>query len=837
MYYTLTGQSGNSYSYHVVLKLYRDCFSSGAQLDDRAPISIFSNANFASVWSGNINRTNIVTLQLGSPSPCISNPPPVCYQVGYYEFDVTLPGTPSGYTITYQRCCRITGINNLFSSSSVGATYTAVIPGTSALATAPANNSAHFSGADTVIVCANNYFCYNFGAKDLDGDVLSYSFCTAYVGGTSGNPAPNPPAAPPYSSVPYSTSYNEGAPLGSKVNLNPATGMMCGVAPAAGIYVVTVCVTESRNGVPIAVQRKDLQIKVGDCNVASSVLKPEYVSCDGFTFNFHNEAPPSPLIHTYYWEFGDGTTSTEATPTHTYADTGVYTFKLVVNRGEGCSDSATSRIKVYPGFFPDFTFTGVCISKPTNFLDQSRTAYGFVNGWQWDFGDLSALNDTSSVKNPSYTYNQTGVKTVSLIVTSNKGCIDTITKDVSIYDKPPMRVAPKDTLICKGDPVQLSGFGEGDFSWTPTTNITNANTPHPTVSPQATTWYVATLNDQGCINRDSVHVRVVDHVTLQARSDTAICVGDSVLLMATTDGLRYSWQPIESVVNPNALTTMALPPATTTYTITAQIGSCTATDDVVVRLVPLPGAEAGPDTMICYNTGVQLHATIKGNAFSWGPAATLDNPNSLNPVASPRTTTRYILTVYDNIGCPKPGRDSVVVTVIPKINADAGEDKAVVVGQRVQFNATGGIGYVWSPGTSLSNTGIPNPVAVYDGSFDSIRYKVVVNNEWGCIDSAFVGVRIFKTDPSIFVPSAFTPNGDGRNDIFRPIAAGMERLEYFRVFNRWGQLVYSTTKTGQGWDGRINGKEQGTGTFVWVVQGIDYTGKSFFAKGTVVLIR
>jgi gliding motility-associated-like protein len=120
---------------------------------------------------------------------------------------------------------------------------------------------------------------------------------------------------------------------------------------------------------------------------------------------------------------------------------------------------------------------------------------------------------------------------------------------------------------------------------------------------------------------------------------------------------------------------------------------------------------------------------------------------------------------------------------------------------------------------------------------ESIRYQVVVSDEAGCSDTAYVQVRIFKTEPRIFVPSAFTPNGDNNNDVFRPIAAGMKQMEYFRVFNRWGQLVFSTTENGKGWDGRINGQEQASGTYVWLVKGIDYTGKEFSAKGTVTLIR
>src|SRR4030095_3327150 len=122
-----------------------------------------------------------------------------------------------------------------------------------------------------------------------------------------------------------------------------------------------------------------------------------------------------PLIKTYYWDFGDGNTSTAATPTHTYADTGVYTFKLVINRNLEGSDREISKIKVFPGFFPDFSYSGICVSKPTRFSDKTSTVYGFVDTWRWDFGDLSSSGDVSALQNPTYVYNQTGTNNVRFI--------------------------------------------------------------------------------------------------------------------------------------------------------------------------------------------------------------------------------------------------------------------------------------------------------------------------------------------------------------------------------------------------------------------------------------
>jgi gliding motility-associated-like protein len=320
-------------------------------------------------------------------------------------------------------------------------------------------------------------------------------------------------------------------------------------------------------------------------------------------------------------------------------------------------------------------------------------------------------------------------------------------------------------------------------------------------------------------------------------ADTVICATDSVMLTGQSNALHYNWTPAATVASPTKLTTNALPITTTTYHIHATIDHCEADYDVTIKLVPYPVANAGPDTTICFNSAAQLHAAIVGSTFSWTPSNTLNNPNSLNPVATPFGTARYILTVHDTLGCPKPKTDTVVVNVLPKIIPFAGNDTAVVVGQPLQFHATGGISYEWSPSTGLNHTNIHNPLGFYDGSFDSIIYKVIISNEQGCSDSDYVKVAIFKTSPSIFVPTAFTPNGDGKNDVFRPIAVGISKFEYFRVFNRWGQLVFETKIPGRGWDGKIGGKEQGSNTYVWVVKGTDFTGKQVFDKGTVTLIR
>jgi gliding motility-associated-like protein len=845
--YTYLGQTSTEIRYHVTLTVYMECNATGGQIDPSIPFTFFEKGTSRIEQNVDVPITTQFLLSKTADEKCISGDQTGCYyKIVIYDLaTISLPLNSNGYTISYQRCCRINGINNVLNSQDIGNTYSIDIPGRSVAPNAETNSSARFLTNDTIVVCGNSELNYSFLAQDPDGDILRYQFCDAWVGGATSpqsQVAPNPASAPPYNMVPYSSGYSGGSPLGSDVSIDPNTGLITGIAPGLpGEYVVTVCVSEYRGNTLIATTRKELHMRVGNCTPITATLNPSYITCDGYSLSFQNNSSSSD-IQNYFWDFGVASltndTSNVALANYTYSDTGVYNVKLVVNKGLACTDSTTTQAKVFPGFFPDFSFAGVCATKPTVFTDKTIATYGTVNSWTWDFGNTNATTDVSTQQNPNYSYPVVGTYNVRLIAGSSKGCKDTLTKDITIIDRPPLSVRFKDTLICNGDALQLEAIGNGTFTWSPAgADIINENTAKPTVTPVATKKYYVLLNDNGCLNTDSVRVRVVDFVTLKARGDTTICATDSVRLNASSDGLKFLWSPAGTIGNPNIINPMAAPAGTTTYTVTASIGHCNATDDVVVTTVPYPGANAGADTVICFGTTAQLNGSIVASTFSWSPATTLTNVNTLSPIATPAGTTAYVLTVQDNIGCPKPNRDTVLVKVLPKINAFAGGDTAVVVGQPLQFHATGGVGYLWSPSTWLNKSDIPDPVAIYNEEIENIRYKVDVFNEANCVDSAFVSVKIFKTKPQVFVPTAFTPDGDGKNDMFRPIAVGITRIEYFRVYNRWGQLVFSTTVNGKGWDGKIGGKDQGSGTFVWLVRGADFTGKTFFAKGTVTLIR
>lgn len=842
MFYKYLGEVAGGHQYEITLKLYRDCNSTGAQLDASAAIAIYSigNPNVPYLTLSVVkNRTD--RLSLSKPSPCIDNPPIVCYEVGYYITTVVLPGTPLGYNVTYQRCCRIENISNVINSDQVGATYTATIPGTADVPTAPINNSAQFVGKDTVVVCEHSSFSYDFSAVDPDqaiyGDSLVYGFVQAYVGGSTGNAAPNPPGPPPYASVPYGFGFTYIRPMGADVTIDTKTGLVSGIAPAAGIYVVSVGAYEIRNNEIIAVHRKDLQIKVAACSIASADLQPQFITCDGFTLNFFPRTS-SPLIKSYYWDFGvpgmTNDTSNLKTPIFNFPDTGVYHVILITNRGQDCSDTGYTTAKVFPGFFPGFYALTSCKGIPVQFNDTTKTKYGVVSEWHWYFGDPSTTADSSQLQNPTYAYAQASSYPVQLIVSNSKGCIDTVSNTVSVLNKPTLLV-PNDTLICSIDTLQLNALGNGAFTWLPNYNIDNAAIPNPRVSPDLPTKYYVTLTSApGCVNTDSVFVDVRTFITVDAGPDTTICLTDTITLKAASEGLGYAWTPVNTLINPNSKYPIARPTAATTvYSVLANLGKCTASDAVTVRTVPYPKASALGDTSVCFGDSSHLFAS-GGISYAWSPSGGLNNTGIPDPVASPTHTTTYVVAVIDNKGCPKPSFDSATVIVIPPVPARATNDTAIVVNQPLQLSATGADYYLWTPSRGLNKTDIPNPVANLD---EDISYVVKVTTRQGCFAYDTVNVRVFKTAPDIFVPTAFTPNGDGLNDSFKPTPVGITSLDYFRVFNRWGQLVFSTTQIGPYWDGRVDGKTQGSGTFVWMVKGTDFTGKVISKKGTVALIR
>ncbi len=839
--YTGPGLSANSKRYRITLRLFRDenCMSC-ANMPASVVIGIYNNDN-NNLLNGfitiPITRTEI--LPINALPVCITNPPALEYSAGYYITSIDIPNNEAGFTVSYQTCCRINNIEN--TSDQVGATYSSNIPGNLVLGALTSSSPRFNTGIS--VVCYNQPFTLDFSATDPDGDSLVYSLCNAFSGGGATSGSNNPsnyttPAPPPFPSIPYTNAFSGLSPLGSQATINSQTGIISGIAPQSGKYVVSVCIRSYRNGQYIGDHKKDFIVTVAPCDFSKAQLDLNYINCKDFTFNFKNNNN-SPLNLTFFWDFGDGQVSNQEFPTHTYAAAGTYNLKLVINRGGSCSDSMSVPVNVYPVFTPAFTENSpMCKNIPVQFNDASTANFGIVNNWKWDFGVPTVTNDTSRIKNPSFAYNTAGTYMATLIVGSDRGCTDTFSRDIIIVDKPNFKIS-NDTLICVVDTLRLqtSTTGNGTITWSPNYMINNVNSLTPLVSPDVTTTYYSNFADNfGCTAVDSVTINVVTDATLSVPADTSICLTDSVLLAINSNAIYYQWTPTASLSNSTIKNPFATPTAaSTTYNIRASISNkCFKTATITIGTSPYPIANAGADTTICQFTPAVLQAS-GGSIYNWTPATFLSNPSAANTtVAGLPFSFFYVVEVRDILGCPKPAFDTVVINVV-QIVANAGpSDTSVVIGQPLQLNATGSTNYQWTPNQWLSDANIASPVSLPQ---NDIQYIVRVSNNIGCEAFDSINVKLFKVKPDLYVPSAFTPGKDGLNDIFRPIALGIKSLESFTVYNRWGQKVYATSTIGKGWDGKIGGKEQGSGTFVWYAEATDYLNNKISRKGTVILIR
>ena len=870
MYYRYLGPGSapNTDRYLITLRLFRECNPAvpsfppnvqAAPMPADVAIGIFSNGPPVSLMDSiDVKQSDFKIIELQSPLICINNPPSICYQVGYFTFTIDLPKVPNGYTIAYQTCCRSFLLNNIVfynipgQSSGEGATYSCQIPGTALVGNQPISSPV-FALKDTTLVCQDKKFSLDFSASDSlnatgtgagSVDSVSYSFCAAYNRGKAASSLNIIPSFPPYQDVTYRPGFSGIEPLGPNAVINPRTGIISGIAPTSGGYVVSVCVQQWHHAIPISIHRKDFILRIAACDFAAALLNPAYLTCDGYGIQLQNESTSS-AVHSYFWDFGvpgiAGDTSDSPTPQFIYRDTGTYTVKLVINRGETCSDSTTSQAKIYPGFFPGFKISGSCFLDPFQFTDTTVTKYGTVNSWFWKFGDNANPGDTSHLKDPVYHYAAPADSTaITFIVSNSKGCTDTLGKKINVIGKPAIQLPFRDTLICITDSLQLFASSPDSvavFSWSPGYAITSQGSPDPLVFPKDTTTYQVTASDKGCTSSDSVKVNVIQSVTLFTGNDTTICKTDSIQFHPRTNGLYFSWIPTTALNNPALEDPEAAPAQTTTYTLTSSVGRCSSTDSVRIKVVPYPVVYIGPDTVICYGAQAYLHSRITGSSFYWSPTNSLLDPRSLSPVAGPESTTEYILTTLDTLGCPKPVSDSVLVTVLPQLHIFAGNDTTIVADQPLQLNAQGGLIYHWYPATGMNDPSSKNPVVVLGASYDSVTYYVRGENSEGCFGTDSLKVKLFKIKPDLLIPTAFTPNGDGRNDVFKPVLAGIRELLFFRVYNRWGEMLYSTSQPGQGWDGNFAGSKQNPGTYVFMAEAIDYLGNRIFKKGTFVLIR
>lgn len=350
--------------------------------------------------------------------------------------------------------------------------------------------------------------------------------------------------------------------------------------------------------------------------------------------------------------------------------------------------------------------------------------------------------------------------------------------------------------------------------------------------------YSITVKDNlGCTTSFNTSVGLTVNLFLTPPGNVTICEGTSVQLQLTTNATSYTWTPATGLNNTGISNPVANPSVTTQYIVNVVLGRCSSRDSIIVNVNKAPLPDAGPDGAICYGQSDTLQGS-GGTQYLWSPAIYLNTPTGANPVATPTITTTYALSVIDALGCHSLITDEVKVVVSKPLRVYTFPfDTIGYPGDRFQLQvASAGIIYTWSPAGGLSNTNIPNPVVTVGVIGDDITYQVIATTAEGCKGEGYVRIKVYK-GPDIYVPTGFTPNYDGKNDKFTPIPVGIKSYNYFRVFNRWGQIIFSTNRQNEGWDGKLGSRDQPAGVYVWMIEGVTKDNRVITKKGTVLLIR
>jgi gliding motility-associated-like protein len=398
----------------------------------------------------------------------------------------------------------------------------------------------------------------------------------------------------------------------------------------------------------------------------------------------------------------------------------------------------------------------------------------------------------------------------------------------------PVVTTNPDTSFCQGVQLQLNSAGANSYSWTPPTGLSNPTIANPVASPVNTTQYIVTgttLN--GCSARDSVLVTIIPAPVITTLNDTIICKATSVQLSAS-GGTTYSWSPTATLNNPTIANPIATPTTNMIYNvIVGNANNCTSTDSIRVDLHPDPVFAVSSPASICQKDSLQLYAS-GGNIYNWQPSSDISNPNIANPKVFPLNTTTYTVQITETV-CNNSASLATIVTVhsLPNVTASKSNDIDCTT-DFSQLNATGAVRYLWSPASSLNNPNIANPIA---SPVSQTLYTVKGFDANNCTNYDTVTVDITSLNKGGYLmPSAFTPNNDGLNDCYGIKYWGVIEELDFRIYNRWGEMVFHTSKPSGCWDGTFKGVKQDSNVFVYLIKAKTTCGE-VIRKGTFVLIR
>ena len=628
----------------------------------------------------------------------------------------------------------------------------------------------------------------------------------------------------------------QGSLDGSPIGQNP---LMATVAPASGKLTVDVKVERTvpggmgvAFGVYAPLDRGDLPASYG---YARHLLK--YIRSNGCNFN-----PPFPAL-TQDESLKLGSTVADADGADNVDD-----------NLNGVDEDAIT-------VFPDYTGNGAySLQVP---LSNTTGAGAWLTGsFDYNRNGIFDANEVVTVAVPSNarsaTVNWTGIP--AMLTISNGGLFAfrfrlssdrAATQDVAIAaedgeveDYMTRIISPcaittniSSTAICTGKSVQLQASAGGTtYSWSPAAGLSNVNIADPVASPITTTNYEVTVADAGgCGGKGNVQIVVNEIADVITRVDTTICIGNPVQLTTSSGkGTTFSWTPAIGLDNANTLSPVATPATTTRYTVTADNGTgCVSQASVLITVLGTTMSVTPADTTVCEGTPLTLEAT-GGDTYEWleNGIALRETGNSIT--VSPDQATIYAVNIANNTcGVNKSFVIPVAVNARPVTAITSTNDIDCSHGSSMLL-AIGGTKYVWDSAT-LSNMYIANPIA---SPTATTTYYVTITDDNNCVNRDSITVSVdLSVGLSVYpMPSAFTPNGDGRNDCFGLKYWGAVKSLEFRIYDRWGTLVFSTQDIGACWDGTFKGVLQPIGSYVYFIKAKTLCGE-VERKGVVTLLQ
>jgi len=554
-----------------------------------------------------------------------------------------------------------------------------------------------------------------------------------------------------------------------------------------------------------------------------------------------------------------------------YSTAGSFKTVVIDSSIYGCVDTSASKtIVVLPDLDAMFTIANdsLCgFTSTANFTSTSIPNTGV--SYCWNFGDDvngDSLVCHSTIANPShlYTLNPPGgagsVFRVRLKIQSRYGCLDSTTHNVSIFPNPVAGIAALPTVAC--DPLNVN-FTDASNSLNGIINYhlnyglagsTAYNSPVPiggvggqfvyTPAGNYTATYTVTTGE-GCTSNATIALVVNPNPVACPGPKDTICNGDLISIgCQPVPNLQYAWyRPIGPLYTPgnNVAQPVVHPALPTTYCLTVvnQFG-CQDTGCVEIYVWPLVTLQAGPDSNICYGQPVTLWANAVGPTignYQWHNINSDYTSNQQNITVNPIHNDVYTVSILgpcnsDSIGLNINVYQPPPVTLEPSATIVAGQPYSILtVG-----NGTG----LWFPDYAISCVNCLNPIVSPEVN---TTYHVVLTDIHGCVDSAtiFITVLCDRTN-AVYVPNAFTPSKPGKNDHFYVQGTGVKEISYLRIYNRWGNLVFSTqhtqiNKPELGWDGTFGGRELSSDVFMYQMQVECANGTLFPITGNFTLIR